>query len=158
MSTSGNHGNQPRPLGTIVVIGRGFSISLGTDFGGSGMHSEPPSQHASIGDDFSSSDTDKNEIEIKVEFERPLTDDEKKALDDLAKSIAEISRLLSKLPADARIKLSDGKEITGQELKDIWSRTDFLLMKKERHTGTGQAVEKPITTEEIPVSASRLKP
>ena len=71
--------------------------------------------------------TDASSIHIDVKITRPLSAAETKAVNDLAISIQNITSALSLMPDNEHVTLSNGMSVTGAELKDLWSRTDFTI-------------------------------
>lgn len=96
----------------------GYDDDGGGDYdggGGGGDTSDPPPPE----------DTD--EIEVTVNIDRPLTPSEQQAVEDLEAEIAQTTETINNLDDNAQIRLENGEIVTGAELKEIWSKTDFVI-------------------------------
>lgn len=71
--------------------------------------------------------TDASSIHIDVNLKRALNADEQKALDHLVDSVQKTTAAVNSIPDSARLTLSNGQSVTGAELKQIWSNTDFVI-------------------------------
>lgn len=77
------------------------------------------------GGDSNPETVDQESVHVDVNFGRNLTETEQKAVDALNDTIQEINKTLNHIPDNARITLSNGQTVTGQELKQIWAKTDI---------------------------------
>jgi len=71
--------------------------------------------------------SDAASIRVDVMINRPLTAVEQQALSDLTTSIQNTTEAIGAIPDTARVTLSNGKTVTGAELKEIWALTDFVI-------------------------------
>jgi len=76
-------------------------------------------------------------IQIKVKIDRPLEQSEQKDLDDLKKAIIRVTHGLDKMPDNHILTMDDGGTVNGRELKQLWSKTDFVINEKEHQYGNG---------------------
>jgi len=76
-------------------------------------------------------------IQIKVKIDRPLEQSEQKDLDDLKKAIIRVTRGLDKMPGNHILTMDDGRTVNGHELKQLWSKTDFVVNEKNHLYGNG---------------------
>ncbi|MDQ8756912.1 hypothetical protein RCO27_11810 [Sphingosinicella sp. LHD-64] len=65
--------------------------------------------------------------DVTVMIGRPLTQAEQQAVDALNAQITAVSNAINAIPNNTSITLADGTRITGAELKEIWSKTDFAI-------------------------------
>ena len=72
-------------------------------------------------------DSDVNAIEVVVNINRPLSGEEIVALEALRDSIIRVNNAISALADNEMITLPNGSQVTGRELKEIWSKTDFVI-------------------------------
>ncbi|MGO1073412.1 hypothetical protein [Lysobacter sp. CA199] len=68
---------------------------------------------------------------VNVNVGRALDADEQRAVDALNASIRDVTRTINGIPNEARMTLADGRTVSGEELRDMWSKTQFTL----HHTG-----------------------
>lgn len=66
-------------------------------------------------------------VEVIVRISRPLTAAEQKAVNDLRATVAQATTVINNLRDDDVITLSNGDQVTGRELKEIWANTDFTI-------------------------------
>lgn len=86
----------------------------GGDGGGDTAPPEPPADTASV--------------DVDVQITRPLTASEQQAVNDLKTAVAAADAAIRAIPDNARVTLTDGTVVTGAELKDAWSKTDFQIV------------------------------
>lgn len=58
---------------------------------------------------------------------RVLNADEQRALTELTTAIGDVSRVINGIPNEARMTLADGRAVSGQELREMWSKTEFII-------------------------------
>lgn len=96
-----------------VDPGNDWGDDNGGSGGGGGYDPGPPADEASI--------------DVVVNINRPLTAAEQAAVDSLKATIAKQTAFINSLSDTAKITLPNGQQVTGAELKEIWSKTDFQI-------------------------------
>lgn len=81
--------------------------------------------------------TDEAVIEVRIAFDRPLTEAEQRAVEHLAQQIQKQTAAINALPDNATLRLANGSLVTGAELKALWSRADFVLNDNEHVYANG---------------------
>ncbi|WP_297800690.1 hypothetical protein [uncultured Brevundimonas sp.] len=71
---------------------------------------------------------DTDSIDIDVDIGRDLTVEEKKVIEDLKAAIREVTASINSLSSTVVITMPDGSQLTGNELKELWSKTDFKIV------------------------------
>ncbi len=64
---------------------------------------------------------------VNVRIDRELKPEERTALAQLDASIQATTRTLGAIPAVARMTLADGRSVSGSELREMWSKTEFAI-------------------------------
>lgn len=64
---------------------------------------------------------------VDVRISRALTTDERHAVNELNTTIGNVTRVMNGIPNDARMTLADGRTVSGQELREMWSKTEFAI-------------------------------
>lgn len=86
---------------------------------------------------------DEAAIHIDVNIQRPLTAEEEQLIKELAKSIQKANEAINAIPDKAKVTLPNGKSVSGQELKEVWKNTDFVIndngFKYKNGTDRGEA-------------------
>jgi len=70
---------------------------------------------------------DEDSIRVELNIDRPLTEEEQKALDDLNEAIIRITQAIDQIPDDAVLTMEGGRTVSGSELKQLWSKIDFEI-------------------------------
>jgi len=76
-------------------------------------------------------------IHIKVKIDRPLSQNEQKDLNDLKKAIIRVTQGLDKMPDSHVLTMDNGRTVNGRELKQLWSKTDFVINEEDHLYGNG---------------------
>jgi len=73
---------------------------------------------------------DEASINVHVNIDRPLTENEQKALNDLTQAIIHATQVIDQIPNDAVLTMENESTISGVELKQLWSKIDFEINEK----------------------------
>jgi hypothetical protein len=115
----------------VVVVGKRLPGNvLVWDDGNTGEPTEhPPGDGGGGGGGGEPTETlpDEASVDIKLNINRPLTDDEKADLEDLKKTIAALEKAIMELADNAVLRLPNGADVTGAELKVLWAKMDFVI-------------------------------
>lgn len=58
---------------------------------------------------------------------RELNADEQHAVAELNTAIGNVTRVINGIPNEARMTLADGRTVSGQELREMWSKSEFII-------------------------------
>lgn len=71
---------------------------------------------------------DENSNDVKFNGdESTLTAEQKAAIEEFEQEVAKVDAWISNLPDNAVLRLSDGSEVTGAEVKEAWAKLDFTI-------------------------------
>jgi hypothetical protein len=93
------------------------------------------------GDPVNPPEADTDKINADVDFTRPLTDAEQDAVVALNTSIAQVTAAINAIGDNEKIPLVDPVtgtvigDVTGAQLKDLWSKTDFVITEDPANGG-----------------------
>lgn len=71
--------------------------------------------------------SDNASISVDVNISRTLSDVEKNAIEQLKTTVDQLTFWFDGIDNNATMQLSDGRSVSGSELKSIWSMTDFVV-------------------------------
>ena len=97
------------------------------DYGDYGDYGDGGGGAQGDADDGSTPPPDEASIDVTVNIERPLTAEEEAAINKLKEIRTEITNKINSIPNNEFITLADGSKVSGAELKQLWSKTDFII-------------------------------